>query len=217
MGNDDKDLWIVRCIGKPTCIGHHATIDACSGVAREFVKRPELINQLEDQLTCARSARTRHDEIRRFLVGPLMMIDHDSLRLRPLHHRPHVLQAMQGIEVQKADQIGLLNELCRHRSHVVVRKIEHTSGSRQPFQEVRARCRQNHAHLFAKPTQVVGPSQRRSHGISVGSSVRSDYHTLRIAQQSHQFKELFIVQQGSYFHCFKDYAILLFPFSDLPR
>ena len=26
-----------------------------------------------------------------------------------------------------------------------------------------------------------------------------------------------LFQQGSYFHCFKDYAILLFPFSDPPR
>ena len=76
VGDDDKNLRIVRRIGKTTRVGHHTTIDARRGIARKFIESPKLENEFEHQLASARRLRARNDEVSRLLVRSFVMIDH---------------------------------------------------------------------------------------------------------------------------------------------
>ena len=42
VGDDDKNLRIVRRIGKTTRVGHHTTIDARRGIARKVHRKPQV-------------------------------------------------------------------------------------------------------------------------------------------------------------------------------
>ena len=76
VGDDDKNLRIVRRIGKTTRVGHHPTIDARRGIARKFIESPELENEFEHQFASTRRFWVRNDEVSRLLVRSFVMIDH---------------------------------------------------------------------------------------------------------------------------------------------
>ena len=105
------------------------------------------------------------------------MVYHHFPGLAAHQHRVHLVETAHASEIKTEHEVGLIKSLLHLLGMPVI--SQDTITSRQPGKGIRYHIRHTNHGILAQGAQIIGPTQRRTDGITIRRLMRTDDNTLR--------------------------------------
>ena len=171
LADDEVDFTVVGVVGEASRVGHHACVDAFGSFLGDVVEVAHAADKPENQFGSRRDVRVRDDNLAEVLRIEVMVYQYLPGR-RGLDGRSHGVDAVDGVEVEAADDVGFGYQPVGKVPVAVVQQDFFASG--HPLEEVGKGVGDDDMDRFPLSVQKVPQAQRGADGISVGTDVGYD-------------------------------------------